>query len=279
MSKSSEHKPSPWNRPPAVDAFQKAWTARLDEDGLPDLRVALGGLSPVDEPDGEKLRWFAIWLEENMIPPWAIIRYVYEEARRSALDDARVIHSFAVSALNYVEYVSADDRPHLRLEAVRLAEEAVRVAPNDPDAHYVLGLASYEVGTPPGQFAEEEFRRAVELRSGFAAARFYLACALFDRGAYSDALAQLTAVDDEQLSRELGPAQTWRIGRRRELAAVCLFALRRPEEALRAVEAYLGFVQQAEAGEIEPPERLAALTSQMPEPLALRVRSMCRRTP
>lgn len=63
--------------------------------------MVLAALASFDATEGEKLRWFAIWLEEHELPAWSVLGAVYAEAVRRAPDDARVLHARAVATLQY----------------------------------------------------------------------------------------------------------------------------------------------------------------------------------
>ena len=220
----------------------------------------------------EKLRWFAIWLEEDVVPHWTVVSGLYAEAVRRDPMDPRLRYSWALAAYNYADFVPESDRASMIHDAARLAEDAVRAAPDDPYAHYVLGLALYDDETRPVADAEREFRRAVELRPGFAAARLYLGHALQDLGRWDEALTEMQAVSDEGLMAEFGSLQRWRVAKLREQVAVCLLRLGRIAEAEHATEEFLHIAEQAEPSDLQPPEQLLELASLVPERMAARIR-------
>ncbi len=77
----------PWNDSDIGAACRRAWDASLDVTRGPDPEAVIHVLSAFDGSAAEKLRWFAIWLEENVVPDWTVIQGLYGEAVRRDLGD------------------------------------------------------------------------------------------------------------------------------------------------------------------------------------------------
>lgn len=53
--------------------------------------MVLAALASFDATEGEKLRWFAIWLEEHELPAWSVLGAVYAEAVRALQPGGKVL--------------------------------------------------------------------------------------------------------------------------------------------------------------------------------------------
>lgn len=274
MSTSNRHESKPWHDPRVIEAcrgiWQRAGAAGLDPDAIANGLSQILGAEWAASLPGERLRWFAIWLEQQVSPSWDVIRGLYAQAARLDPNNAAVLRSWALAALEY-SGLEAERRKALLAEAARVAEQSTRIGPGDAEAYHVLGLALYADEERPIEAAERAFRRAVTLDPAHAAARRYLAHALEDLERWEDALAELGGIEEGALITEFEGGQVWRIGVLREAIAVCLIRLGRSVEAERAVERFLEFAERAGPGELEAPRRLCALASQLPNPLARRV--------
>jgi tetratricopeptide (TPR) repeat protein len=266
----------PCRDPAVAAAFHQLWDRagrRIDAALLAELEqmpLASGGAS-------EKLRWFAIWLELEVLPDWPVLREIYRAARARDGGDVRVPRAWATAAIHYVDIVPPAARRELLTEAVRVAEEAIALEPGDADQHYTLGLALYADEERAVGDAENSFRCATALDPEHAPARLYLGHCLVDRGLWSEALEQFREVDEARLDAAFDGAQPWRIGRLREAIATCLLELGRWAEAERAVERFLDYAERAAPEELESPERLGARSGLLTERTAERLLAIQRR--
>jgi tetratricopeptide (TPR) repeat protein len=276
----SSLKPSgTWRDPAVAESFRELWERagrRIDAPLLAELeQLPLG--SSVNA--SEKLRWFAIWLEYELLPEWPLLRELYRAARARDGADARVPRSWATAAIHSHDIVPAAARRDLLTEAARVAGEAIALDPGDADLYYALGLALYADEERVVDDAEHAFRRATELDPEHAPARLYLGHCLEDRGRWSEALEQFRGVDEARLGAAFDGAQPWRIGRLREAMATCLLELGRMAEAEHAVELFLDYAERAAPDDLESPEHLAARAGLLPDRLAERVLTISRRSP
>lgn len=263
-----------WEESDVAAACGRAWHIARETGGGIDPELVIRELSRFEASDAEKLRWFAIWLEENVLPDWDFVRDLYAEALRRDPRDERVGYSWAVAAHRYVDFVPEEERGAMRAEALRLAERAVQCSPSDADAHHLLGLVLYANEDCSIVSAEAAFRAAVRLRPDFSVARLYLAHTLQDAGQWNEAWQELQKVDESKLLLECGPSQRWRVAKRREMLAVCLLHLGRREEAERAVWSFLALVEHAGPRDVEVPSQLVELSSLLSASLAERVRAI-----
>jgi predicted O-linked N-acetylglucosamine transferase (SPINDLY family) len=79
-------------------------------------------------------------------------------------------------------------------EALPLAEQAVREAPSNPDAHKVLGLVNFHLSRP--KLAEQHYRKALALNPGDTQVRLFLAHALSVTNRSGEAIPLLEAAAD-----------------------------------------------------------------------------------
>lgn len=265
--------PRPWETPELHSAFQRLWDDR--KPGQPfaaaDLLEALG---PVHAKDCDVLRWFAVWLEENIVAEWSEVESMYRRAADLCPGDASVLQSWAVAATNYADMVSQESRRAVLLEAQRVAREGLEHAPECADLHYTLGLAAYMDDSLPVEDAEHEFRLALQYRPGHTAARLYLAHCLQDVGQWHDALRMLREMDEAAVVDAFGTAQQWRVLKIKEQIATCLFRLGRDSDATDATERFVEAAERSGPGELEPVDALLSFASRLPEPLAERLRAL-----
>src|SRR5436305_786165 len=106
------------------------------------------------------------------------------EGRDAGGDGARQRRSRAADALTWLAVVVAVRGDEAG--ALKLVEQAVRLAPENFDAQFALGRARFGAGDDAGAVAA--FRAAVALRPADARARFFLATALERAGDTDGAL-------------------------------------------------------------------------------------------
>jgi hypothetical protein len=116
---------------------------------------------------------------------------------------------------------SAGHRWVLLARAREMADGCLQAAPDDPDAWFIAGLASYDslaAGEALGAQVEEYLTHALKLDSKHQFARLYLGHYKYDTGHYEDALSQFIRTDQGFFS-SLG--QQWRLLKLHELVLCC----------------------------------------------------------
>lgn len=130
--------------------------------------------------------------------------------RRMELQEALMRHRLEKYPDDFGAYFEVGALRLARLdpaEAVPMIETAVRIQPNDPEAHNLLGSALVAVGR--NTEAIEQFRAAVRLRPDYGTARYNLARALVRSGKYDEAISAFDQIiqqfpRDAQVRDELG---------------------------------------------------------------------------
>ena len=174
----------------------KAQAALLSSD--PDsLRSALSGLSEVSGKTDAATRVAALRLriEAKLEPTKAVLDRARALAR-SAPGDRDALLALAEAALAMRE-------PGIAQNALK---QRFAVAPDDPNAHTLLGRARRMAADAAG--AEASFRRALELAPGHVDALAALAALLLDQGSYADA-----DLAYQELATHGGGALVGRLGR------------------------------------------------------------------
>ena len=204
---------------PAADAFAAA--VRLDPELGPahgDLAVQLRRLGRLPEAVQAARRAAALmpttaqaWSNLGVILRLAGERDDAEAAGRRALG----LDLGDVTALNLLGLMNQDAGRHAEAEAV--FERALQIDPGFAEAHYNLGLTLKDRGRLDE--AKAAFRRAVDLRPDLAEARFALVMAELPpvyastaeigerRAAYSEALAELEAIEPSRLAPGVAASQ------------------------------------------------------------------------
>jgi tetratricopeptide (TPR) repeat protein len=193
----------------------------LVQGGLSEAEMVLKNLLASDATDGGSwLRLGLCLLRQSAAGGSAEAREALSHALKQRLDDdvVRQVFSRAAGAETDVEVV------------VELFRTLVQEHPDDPEAHYYLGLALAQSGQNPGardtSGAEGHLRAAGELAAGDTRYRAALANLLVGVGRLAEALSLA-----EALVREVP-----RSARYQALLAEVSFRAGRSEEALRAID-------------------------------------------
>lgn len=180
-------------------------------------------------PASERLRSLAIRLEEEGAG-WRVLDEIYRVAHQEAPGDPKVLRSWGISAHERLSGTPED--AEVAEAGLRALHEAHRLAPDDAETAYVIGLIHYDSQglSNAGKLAEARawFSRAVERDPEHRMAQLYLAHCLHDAQQWAEAARAYEAVDLEALARSW-PA--WRAIKAKEQLACCLAFSGQPEAA------------------------------------------------
>lgn len=260
-------------RPEAIETFSSLFPNGdlpdpFEFDAFDEATRGLGG------PLSERLRWLAIWCEtENS--RWPRVRALYQRAHELSPGDSVILHSWSITAREYV------NRADSTLEAAALLEEARTVArraidldPRDAELNYALGLACYDDRDRDVEEAAAMFRQALSCDGGYAPARLYLAHCLHDQGRWEEALAEYVQVDPQGILNAINDQQSWRLLLLKEQIGHCQWRVGRMEEAIRTLTSFLDDYERAEDAEKTPPRLCLEVAEEAGEPLLARVRRL-----
>lgn len=217
---------------------------------------------------GELLRMLAVALENFACSLRTddcelILGRIYERAERDGPARASLFTSWGVSLVHCAEFASGREAA-LCAEARRRLERSLELEPDEPNSHYVMGLAFYrDLSRTPTEYATAAlpwFRRAAELDDGDELGqlpRLYVGHCEFDLKCWAEALATFEALDLWTLGRAW---HEWRANQVRELRAECLLRLGRRDEALGAFREMMAAAAAAPdpSDVVEDGRRLAA---------------------
>jgi tetratricopeptide (TPR) repeat protein len=184
--------------------IMKAQAALLSSDEAA-LRAGLDGLTQVQASKHElaiQVGALRVRLESKLAPGRAVV----DRARalvRSAPGDPEALLALAEAGL----------AAHDPVVAANALKQRFAVAPDDPNAHYLLGRARRMAADAAG--AEASFRRALELAPGHGDALLALAGLLLDQGKYAEADGVF-----QELATRGGSAVQGRLGRVETLLAL-----------------------------------------------------------
>jgi tetratricopeptide (TPR) repeat protein len=247
------------------------------------LRVYLEDTRHIEAPPAQRLRWLAIALEhERLERGWDSLRTIYQAAVDAAPTDPWVLHSWGLSASQWVEggvYASdPEERKAIADEAEGVLRAALELAPRDSRIAHTLGLLYYNhpawTEAPEGyqSRAIDWFTRAIEWDPADVLAQLYLAHCFHDRKDWLRAIAEYEKVDLDRLARNW-PA--WRAVKCREQLAHCHAYAGHTDEAVRLFSAFLDTAAswdetQTEESIINLHELVDAVTHKLDHPELLR---------
>jgi len=212
---------------------------------------------------GERLRWLAIWLEEEFLTSWSVLHEVYEAAFTRTSRQERILHSWAIAAIHYADISTTDsERGELLDEARSVLDRALCLEPNNADACYAMGLALYGDDRQEIGQAESWFRKALASNPAHTPARLYIGYCLKDRHHWQEALEHFRKIDETQLREAFHPSQTWRWVMLKEQMTYCAFKSGRSDDARAAFCEFLDAFEKRSREEVEfPAEAIETIES------------------
>ncbi|MEO1448993.1 MAG: hypothetical protein AAFV07_05655 [Bacteroidota bacterium] len=229
--------------------------AVLAGNGL-DLDTFLVATEGCYASEGEQLRQLGIALQDEGFPNlnrsehWALLAQVYDHACALEPDNYHHPHSKAISALNVLQMMQAEQDPSvplLRAEAELALKQAASLEQEDPHIFYTWGLLCYFTGEDK---ALQRFQQALDLDQGYYMARLYKGHLLFDNQRWDQALEAFRQVDQSRLLVEW---PVWRGVLLAELIAVCWLKLGQEAAFEEALTAFIHMFQSFDPEELEAP--------------------------
>lgn len=206
----------------------------------------LAATRSIQLPEAERLRRLAIKLEaEEFEDGWQGLRRIYAAAAEAAPENARVYHSWGISAIGWMDASRTPGLPEQALiarEGEDVLSRASALHPGDSDIAHAMGLLFYnhplrgEDKWTYARAALEWFQRASEWDPSNVIARLYLAHCHHDLMDWLPALKSYEGVDLDRLAREWAP---WRALKCKEQMAACHAKLGFADEAIRRFTALL----------------------------------------
>lgn len=236
----------------ALSSWLSDWLStrsQLSELRALDLTAVVRESANLGPHAAERLRRLAVCIDEERLVDartgldgWQVFARIYEAAKRLDPNDPQIRNSEAISALELYEASEDTDAgaPKLLRIALWAADEACRLAPQDPSLHYTRGRVFYESRPPQLEDALNAFEKAVGIAPGLPWANLYRAHCLHDMERWEEAAVAYASVN----AASLGSGSQWRLELLIEQRSYCLLKSGRPK---RALEGFIEVLRRREA--------------------------------
>ena len=157
---SSSTSPGSGSGPQPTAEDREAMAAMSPEERSEQIRGMVEGLAARLEEDPSDIEgWLRLAQSRTVLGEPEAAKAAYERALEQAPDDPNVLRAYAGSLLG--EPHPETNVPAVGTEAAELYQKIIEIAPDDPEAHWYLGLAAVQDGTVDA--AKSHWQRVLDL--------------------------------------------------------------------------------------------------------------------